>query len=105
MECFFVHVDFLPCTPKLETVSSESVTLHGHCGAVYNTQFSPDSSILLSASEDTSGKFKIRFAFNFYFPAISGDVAIFIRARIKALLLLSVDCLSPIFSVKNLYYV
>ncbi|KAL9982430.1 hypothetical protein ACROYT_G004470 [Oculina patagonica] len=46
--------DLLPFTPKLETVSSESVTLHGHCGSVYSTRFSPDSSILLSASEDTS---------------------------------------------------
>lgn len=53
--CYFV--DLLPFTPKLETVSSESMTLHGHSGSVYSTQFSPDNSILLSASEDTSGKF------------------------------------------------
>lgn len=46
--------DFLPCTPKLETVSCESVSLHGHSGPVYATQFSPDSSVLLSASEDTT---------------------------------------------------
>ena len=54
--------DLLPFAPKLETVSSESVTLHGHSGSVYSTRFSPDSSILLSASEDTSGKFEIILA-------------------------------------------
>ncbi|XP_068746868.1 TAF5-like RNA polymerase II p300/CBP-associated factor-associated factor 65 kDa subunit 5L [Montipora capricornis] len=39
---------------KLETVSSEYVTLQGHSGPVYNTCFSSDNSILLSSSEDTS---------------------------------------------------
>ena len=53
--CFFFLLDLVSVSSKLETVSSESVSLQGHCGSVYSTQFSPDSSILLSASEDTSG--------------------------------------------------
>ena len=53
--CFFFPVDLVSVSSKLETVSSECVSLQGHCGSVYSTQFSPDSSILLSASEDTSG--------------------------------------------------
>ena len=65
----FVYLDFLPCTPKLETVSCESVSLHGHSGPVYATQFSPDSSVLLSASEDTTGEFKTNIT-DFYFWVI-----------------------------------
>ena len=53
--CFFFLLDLVSVSSKLETVSSECVPLQGHCGSVYSTQFSPDSSILLSASEDTSG--------------------------------------------------
>ena len=53
--CFFFLLDLVSVSSKLETVSSECVSLQGHCGSVYSTQFSPDSSILLSASEDTSG--------------------------------------------------
>ena len=52
---FFFLLDLVSVSSKLETVSSECVSLQGHCGSVYSTQFSPDSSILLSASEDTSG--------------------------------------------------
>ena len=53
--CFFFLLDLVSVSSKVETVSSECVSLQGHCGSVYSTQFSPDSSILLSASEDTSG--------------------------------------------------
>ena len=47
-------------------MSCESVSLHGHSGPVYATQFSPDSSVLLSASEDLTGEFKINIT-DFYF--------------------------------------
>ena len=46
-------------------MSCESVSLHGHSGPVYATQFSPDSSVLLSASEDTTGEFKINITILF----------------------------------------
>ena len=59
--CFFFLLDLVSVSSKLETVSSECVSLQGHCGSVYSTQFSPDSSILLSASEDTSGTKSKRF--------------------------------------------
>lgn len=46
--------DLVAPSSKLETLSSERVTLQGHCGAVYHTCFSPDNTILLSSSEDAS---------------------------------------------------
>ena len=34
-------------------------TLHGHSGPVYATSFSPDRTLLLSSSEDSSSKKKM----------------------------------------------
>lgn len=53
---FYFFSDLVAPSSRLETLSSERVTLQGHCGAVYHTCFSPDNTILLSSSEDASGK-------------------------------------------------
>ena len=42
------------------SVGSESIILRGHCGPVYGTCLTPDNNILLSCSEDTTGKTHVR---------------------------------------------
>ena len=53
---YLFYLDVCQESKKVETISSETQTLRGHCGPVYGTCFTPDGTVLLSASEDTSGK-------------------------------------------------
>ena len=52
----FVRVKILFVLPFPDSVGNESKTLRGHSGPVYGACLIPDNKVLLSCSEDTTGK-------------------------------------------------